>query len=317
MVADTMNSQDAYEAVIRNGARPDDAVDFLLRRLDEARRSAAHQHSTTDADTSKWIEWDGGECPLAAGTAFRYRLRDGGTGAELINLTAWRWDHRGSAYDIVAYQVSAAPACGAEIRLLQEDADERRMFNAAVKLMGGDPIQQVADALAIWHKIDAGGGSYSKMLAIYSNECHRVAEHLSRLRATPDASDLERARRIFYDGTQSKMWSGNPIPQMVEATAAALAEVRRATVEQCAQVCDGYGREGILERTYGCEVADELAARIRALSPTASRPTTTAPTAAQCIAYLRQSGDHNPEAPPGLHDAADWLERTFIKEPQG
>ena len=33
--------------------------------------------------------------------------------------------------------------------------------------------------------------------------------------------------------------------------------------EECAKVADDYARDGRMEREYACEVADELAARIR------------------------------------------------------
>lgn len=54
-----------------------------------------------------WIEWRGGQCPLPAGTLFEYRLRNGGTGAPLRTPTAWKWEHDGGEYDIVAYRVSS------------------------------------------------------------------------------------------------------------------------------------------------------------------------------------------------------------------
>lgn len=47
------------------------------------------------------------------------------------------------------------------------------------------------------------------------------------------------------------------------------AEGERAGIERAAKVCDDSFRDGSLTRTYECETADELAARIRALPTTA------------------------------------------------
>ena len=58
---------------------------------------------------------------------------------------------------------------------LEENPDERRMFNDAVSVMApGTPILAVADTLAIWHRMDDSGGSRSKLLAIMSNECRQA-----------------------------------------------------------------------------------------------------------------------------------------------
>lgn len=50
-----------------------------------------------------------------------------------------------------------------------------------------------------------------------------------------------------------------------EVEQAARAEGERAGIERAAKVCDDSFRDGSLTRTYECETADELAARIRAL----------------------------------------------------
>jgi hypothetical protein len=45
---------------------------------------------------------------------------------------------------------------------------------------------------------------------------------------------------------------------------------RDDALEQAARLCDDYARDGRLERKYACEVADEIAARIRNLKIGAS-----------------------------------------------
>lgn len=62
-----------------------------------------------------WIEWKGGECPVAPETVVETRFRDG---AEMASLRArcWsherrdglvrnNWRHRGDGYEIIAYRV--------------------------------------------------------------------------------------------------------------------------------------------------------------------------------------------------------------------
>jgi hypothetical protein len=43
------------------------------------------------------------------------------------------------------------------------------------------------------------------------------------------------------------------------------AEIRNEIIEEADRVCDDYARDGRLDREYACEVADEIAAQIRAL----------------------------------------------------
>jgi len=53
-----------------------------------------------------WIAWTGGDCPVAPGDLVERRYRY----SPDFNRTAapadmWRWDHRDSEFDIVAYRV--------------------------------------------------------------------------------------------------------------------------------------------------------------------------------------------------------------------
>ncbi len=66
---------------------------------------------------------------------------------------------------------------------LPEDADERRMFEAAARMLGITGLRQVAFALTVWHRGAPEQGSYGKVLAIYANECAAAAEELERLSA--------------------------------------------------------------------------------------------------------------------------------------
>jgi hypothetical protein len=63
-------------------------------------------------------------------------------------------------------------------RFFTEDPDERRMFDHAAKLNGG-PLRAIAAALTTMAQTAPRQGSYSKMLAIYANECARAADRAS------------------------------------------------------------------------------------------------------------------------------------------
>jgi len=49
-----------------------------------------------------WIEWAGGECPVAPGSAPHVQLRDGRMGVHVACCLIWEHDGRGD--DIIAYR---------------------------------------------------------------------------------------------------------------------------------------------------------------------------------------------------------------------
>ncbi|MEN4571778.1 hypothetical protein ABEG61_12765 [Pantoea agglomerans] len=48
-----------------------------------------------------WIEWGGGECPVADHVKVEYQLRAGAKGSEPAKRLEWR--HEGKRHDIIAY----------------------------------------------------------------------------------------------------------------------------------------------------------------------------------------------------------------------
>jgi hypothetical protein len=54
-----------------------------------------------------WIEWIGGDCPVAAGTPVSVRLRGGGAAIRILFPEALVWWHIAESHDIVAYRVEA------------------------------------------------------------------------------------------------------------------------------------------------------------------------------------------------------------------
>lgn len=55
-----------------------------------------------------WIEWKGGECPVAARAKVDVRFRLGAPAAyHGERAKAWDWKHRGGHGDIIAYRLAA------------------------------------------------------------------------------------------------------------------------------------------------------------------------------------------------------------------
>ena len=65
----------------------------------------AHSHPIEEA--GDWIEWSGGECPIASDeTAFDVRLRTGKEYCVETGASGLRWSHRGkSSGDIIAFRI--------------------------------------------------------------------------------------------------------------------------------------------------------------------------------------------------------------------
>jgi hypothetical protein len=61
-------------------------------------------HDNTVSGAEGWIEWSGGECPLADNTRHEVRFRDGSIEADDEPQT-WNWSEDGVEGDIIAYRV--------------------------------------------------------------------------------------------------------------------------------------------------------------------------------------------------------------------
>ena len=56
----------------------------------------------------EWVEWKGGECPIADGVRHQVKLRDGYLSSDDLEARSWvGWDHIDGESDIVAYRVLA------------------------------------------------------------------------------------------------------------------------------------------------------------------------------------------------------------------
>lgn len=61
------------------------------------------------ADADGWVEWRGGECPVAVAQSIDMRFRDGRVYHVVRNADDLRWWHDGNGGDIIAYRL-ARPA---------------------------------------------------------------------------------------------------------------------------------------------------------------------------------------------------------------
>lgn len=52
-----------------------------------------------------WIEWNGGECPVAPDAHGALKFRDGYVGQPEIWVGGYDWRHSGHPGDIIAYRV--------------------------------------------------------------------------------------------------------------------------------------------------------------------------------------------------------------------
>jgi hypothetical protein len=68
--------------------------DELRKRLDDATPAPG-----------EWIEWRGGECPIADGIDHCVRLRIGAECRSSRPPRGWEWGHHGTGDDIIAYRV--------------------------------------------------------------------------------------------------------------------------------------------------------------------------------------------------------------------
>jgi hypothetical protein len=64
-----------------------------------------------------WIEWNGGECPVAEGTRVDYKLRgnpDTSVADASFPAENLQWNHENEPWDIVAYRLVDAPGASTE-----------------------------------------------------------------------------------------------------------------------------------------------------------------------------------------------------------
>lgn len=65
--------------------------------------SNAEAEEQDEMNTEKWIEWNGGKCPVQPSKSVEVKFRNGEICSD--KTSSWRWSHIDSAYDIVAYRL--------------------------------------------------------------------------------------------------------------------------------------------------------------------------------------------------------------------
>lgn len=80
-------------------------IEALTAERDELRKQLDDAKPATPAP-GDWIEWHGGECPIADGVWFEFRFRDGELSRYARNnAPSWDWSDRGIDGDIIAYRI--------------------------------------------------------------------------------------------------------------------------------------------------------------------------------------------------------------------
>jgi hypothetical protein len=78
----------------------------LAAKDEEIERLKAQLAEPAKPAPGEWIEWAGGECPIADDVQHEIRMRDGWESSRGADAQMWSgWGHDDSAYDIVAYRV--------------------------------------------------------------------------------------------------------------------------------------------------------------------------------------------------------------------
>ena len=71
-------------------------------RIENIGRNGGEPHY---AEADGWIEWKGGECPVALDALVDYVMLDGEKEISGVRARALRWTHRSDASDIIAYRI--------------------------------------------------------------------------------------------------------------------------------------------------------------------------------------------------------------------
>ena len=131
---------------------------------------------------SKWIKWDGGECPVGANDAVSIEMRDGFFEAHCIAKDL-RWGHSTEAdsnwyYDIIAYRI-AEPE-----KDMETTPEEEEAFNdiANAQQVGGTHYKD--KAIQPWDYIASNNMGYLE---------GNVVKYVSRWKEKGGVQDLEKA----------------------------------------------------------------------------------------------------------------------------
>lgn len=84
------------------------AVELAREHAAEIERLTAQLAEPASPAPGEWIEWAGGECPIADGVRHQIKMRDGYLSSDDLEARSWiGWDHTAGENDIVAYRVLA------------------------------------------------------------------------------------------------------------------------------------------------------------------------------------------------------------------
>ena len=129
---------------------------------------------------TRWIEWDGGSCPVPESTLVEVKFRDGSiSGAHCAGYWNWHWQPYNSKYDIVAYRFPEPPMTDD-----LEDELKRLREEMLAKIAAGRTDIDFAEYFAKIH--------HSKYFVNVDAPCAQADQHRT---ASSDLDDEEKRLR--------------------------------------------------------------------------------------------------------------------------
>lgn len=81
---------------------PDSGIDWLDAMIEKANNPSVWELEQSE---SKWIPWNGGECPVDGEEFVTIKCRDGETGTAMAKFWDWMHNHADPCGEIIAYRI--------------------------------------------------------------------------------------------------------------------------------------------------------------------------------------------------------------------
>ena len=147
-----------------------------------------------------WIAWGGGECPVAKGVDVDYMMRGGveNTDADGVTSDRLRWDHRGTAGDIIAYRLhkpEQASVEAIEAGIAAADADQVKPIAEAKARYDQQPRQEQEEMTPC----ERLGYKVGDLFVMTDSSCFQLGDEIRLIR--DDESDCPKFEAV-NGGTQ-------------------------------------------------------------------------------------------------------------------
>lgn len=147
---------------IKNG------VSFICMDINGVRREEVTKEEFEAAidKNDGWIDWAGGECPVAGGTLVNVKQRDNWV-SECCMPDDWSWKHHGLSVDIIAYRLHKPDINSrANDDRLEQDLDECIGQGVDMTEWSGEGLPPVG----VKCEVRVGRDNYEECMVLYSGE---------------------------------------------------------------------------------------------------------------------------------------------------